>query len=195
MDEDEDEDEDEDFADMVELACGHVLLSRTRKRDGGEMMMGKGGGGGGGGGGGFGLSGWSSDYGGGGGSLSIFEATRCPVCECGAGMRADNGGARGEEEEGHLGWGGEGVLRDAGRDVVVVGGRRGVGSLDGRVGNGDEEGEEEEEECEDGKLIGLDADERADASFGEGLMGVGRWAKRALSVVGGGGASGGFVGA
>lgn len=90
-----------------------------------------------------------------------------------------------------------GVLRGEGRGVVVVGGKWGAGGLDGRLGNVDEEGEEEEEEeeCEDGKLIELDADERADADFGEGLMGVGRRAKRALLVVGGGGASGGFVGA
>ncbi len=111
--------------------------------------------------------------GGGGGflaDLSIFEATRCPVCECEceceAGMRADEV-ARGEEGDFD-----GGVLRGVGRDVVVVGGRRGLGGLDERVGIVDEQGVEEEEGGDE-KLGEISAGECEDVSVGEGLMGVG----------------------
>ncbi|KAL9067880.1 MAG: hypothetical protein Q9161_006604 [Pseudevernia consocians] len=154
--------EEDEFEDAVELACGHIMF----KRDYNEVKGAR-----------FGLIGNSSSFL---ANLSIFEATRCPMCKSGllaskdAGSEPDFGGA---------------ALRDAEKHTADrKGGRYGLERQDTAD-------EQTEEDGKDEKLLEPSADESLDASFGETLMGACRRVKKALSVTGAGGLSESFVGA
>lgn len=154
--------EDDEFEDAVELACGHILFKKDDNKVKGARFR---------------LMGNSISLL---SNLSIFEATRCPICESAvlaskdAGSGPDFGGA---------------ALRDAEKHTADRKG--GLCGLE-RQSTADEQ---TEEEGKDEKVLEPSADESLDASFGETLMAACRRAKKALSVTGAGGSSESFVGA